>query len=303
MTARKAIIILAVATAAGGAVTAVEHRVLRGYWRRPASVVAGMKADRLQAVCRLTESDRGELEPAASVVDLAGLCGTSGLGSCVEGETILELLGKNPVPASIPGEIDRAVWPPLWKAIRTHNQSATVSGLGTPASGTVVQFTSGGRTYEWVKYSTHELEDDWYRAVQVLYAFTGNQPELVRWNSYRYEIAGLEDTPMWLLWAVNAVVVAIACVIRITEGRAAPRRRNRIWRAVGSGALLLIGSAFGLVALSGVQQHDPWLVVLLITATLMIMSGAYIAIRSGTHGTPTAVRGANLHAPETNRHA
>lgn len=286
MTVRKAIIASAVAIAAGGALTAVEHRVLRGYWRRPASVVAGMKADRLQAVCRLTESNRGELEPAAGVVDLAGLCGTSGVRSCVEGETILELLGKNPLPASI-GEIDRAVWPPLWTAVRTHNQSA---GLGTPASGTAVQFTSGGRTYEWVKYSTHELEDDWYRAVQVLYAFTGNQPELVRWSSYRYEIAGLEDTPMWLLWVVNAVVFAIACVIRTTEGRGATQRHSRIWKAVGSGALLLSGSAFGLVALSGVQQHDPWLVVLLITATLMIMSGAYIAMRSGTHGTPTRKR-------------
>jgi hypothetical protein len=206
----------------------------------------------------------------------------------VEGETILDLLGKNPVPASVPGEIDRAMWPPLWKAIRTHNRSAGVSGLGTPASGAVVQFISGGRTYQWVKYSTHELEDDWYRAVQVLYTFNGNQPELVRWNSYRYQIAGLEDMPIWLLWAFNAVVVGFPCFIPITEGRATARRRNRIWKAVGSGALLFTGSAFGLVALSGVQQHDPWLVVLLMTATLMIMSGTYIAIRSGTHGTPTA---------------
>jgi hypothetical protein len=73
MTARKASIVLAIAIAAGGALTAVEHRVLRGYWRRPASLVAGMKADQLQAVYLLTEPDRGGLEPASGVVALAGL--------------------------------------------------------------------------------------------------------------------------------------------------------------------------------------------------------------------------------------
>ena len=285
MTARKAFIVLAFAIAAGGALTAVEHRVLRGYWRRPATLVAGMKADQLQAVCQLAESDHGELEPASRVVDLAGLCGTTGLGSCVEGEAVLELLGRNPVPASVPGAIDHTVWPPLWKAIRNHNRSATVSGLGTPASGIAVQFTSGGRIYEWVRYSTHELEDDWYQSVQLLYTLRGNQPELVRWNSYRYEIAGLEDTPMWLLWVVNALVLTLPCAVRITEGGAATRRPYRILRSIGSGLLLLVGSVLGLVALSGVQQHDPWLVVLLIMATLMIGSSVFVAIRSRTRGT------------------
>src|SRR6185503_20030907 len=104
MTARESFIVLALSIAAGGALTAVEHRVLRGYWRRPRSVVAGMKADQFQEVSRLIESERGELEPDSGVVHLAGLCGSSGLGSCVEGETVLELLGKNPVPASVPSE-------------------------------------------------------------------------------------------------------------------------------------------------------------------------------------------------------
>ena len=91
---------------------------------------------------------------------------------------------------------------------------------------------------------------------------------------------------MWWLWIVNAAVFAMACMIRVADGGAAVHRRNHIWTALGGGALLLVGSAFGLVALSGVEQHDPWLVVLLLTAALMILSGAYIAIRSAAHVPP-----------------
>ena len=162
MTSRRAMIVVAVATAVGGAVTAAEHWLLRGYWGRLTSIAADMKADQLQAVCRLTESDRGELEPAAGVVDLAALCGTSGFGRCLEGQTILELLGNSPIPRSIPCAIDRGAWSTLWRAALAHNRNATGVGLGTPASGIVVRFTSGSRTYEWVNYSTHELENDWY---------------------------------------------------------------------------------------------------------------------------------------------
>jgi len=268
-----------IAIVAGGGLAVVEYRILWGYWQRPVTVISGTKADRVQAVCPLKEAGRGELVPeAGAVVDLANLCGSSGLGSCLEGETLLELFGNNAVPATIPGEIDGAVWSPLWQAVRIHNQSATASGLGTPAFGTAIQFTSAGRTFEWVKYSTHELEDDWYRVVQVLYAFTGDQPELVRWNSYRYQIAGLEDTPTWLLWIVNAVVLAIGGAYSLTGESPAMLRRNRVLKAIASGVLLFMGLAFGLVALLGVHQHDPWLVVLLITATLTLVSGAAVAL-------------------------
>lgn len=279
--------VVIVATVAGGVLTLAEHRILWGYWRRPSTIVAGMKADRVQAVSQLTESARGELEPAGVAVDLSRLCGPSGLGSCVEGSTLLELFGNDRVPTSISGEINHSLWPPLWRAVRSHNRGATAQGLGTPASGMAVEFSADGRPYMWVIYSTHELEDDWYRTVQLVYALSGSQPVLKRWSSYRYEIAGLEDTPMWLLWTVNAVVLAMAYAVRITGKHAATQRRSGILTFIGSGVLLVVGTAFGLVALSGVHQHDPWLVVFLMTAALMITCGAYIVIHARTHSTPT----------------
>jgi hypothetical protein len=131
-----------------------------------------------------------------------------------------------------------------------------------------------------VAYSTRELEDDWYRTVQLLYDLGGSQPALVRWNSYRYQIAGLEDTPMWLLWIINTVVLALAYVARDVDLSGLIAGRKRILSLTSGVALLLVGSTVILVALSDVQEHDPWLVVFLLTAILMMVSGAYIAIRS-----------------------
>jgi hypothetical protein len=272
-------LITVIAAVAGGVLTFVEHRILWGYWGQPEIIVRGMKVDRVEALSQLTESSPGELQPAAGHVDLASLCGPWGLRSCLEGKTVLALFGKNGVPNSFTGDIADAVWAGLWKAVRSHNRSATVQGLGTPASGMAVQFGSDGRTYEWVLYSTHELEDDWYQTVQVLYTVSGTEPTLVRWNAYRYQIAGLEDTPMWLVWIINGVVLGIAGASHKAAINATSRRRFLSLNSIGALVLLLIGSVFGLAALSGVHQHDPWLVVFLMTATLMIACGAYMVIQ------------------------
>jgi hypothetical protein len=272
-----------VAVLGGGGLTLVEHRILSGYWWHQTSVVAGMTSARVRAVSELTESARGELEPATSVVvDLRHLCGWDGLSSCVEGQTAETLFGEKGVPASISNQLDRAEWSTVWNAARIHNHASGVTGLGAPAYGTLMQFSHDHRNYAWLMYRTHEIEDDWHRGVQLLYAVSENHAELVRWNSYRYEIAGLEGIPMWLLWLVNSIVLAVAGGARMITIQGAPSRAVRILKPAATTVLMLLGLAFGWAALAGAARHDPWLVVLLLTAALMIASASLIGPRRGS---------------------
>ena len=184
--------------------------------------------------------------------------------SCVE-ETLSALFWANAVPPPITRQFDGSLWARVWTAIDRHSRSAGAYGLGSAASGTVIQFTSRGRTYVWVKYATHELEYDWHRAVQLLYQLNGSEPELVRSSVYRYQVAGLEDIPLWLLGILNAVV--LASVFGVQTGRGQHRRTPR-WKAIGAAVLLLAGLSVGALALYAVHQHDPWLVLLITAAVL-----------------------------------
>lgn len=260
-----------IAIVTGGALTLVEHRVLRGYWWRPGSLVADMRADRVQSIARLVEGERGELQPTTEAAeDLSDWCGPAGLQTCIEGQTLLALFGRNAVPSSTAGQLDGALWARLWSAVGAHSRSADRNGLGSPASGTAIQFTSGGRTYVWIEYSTHEVEDDWHRDVQLLYVVNGTDPDLVRSRVYRYEIAGFEDIPLWFLWGLNALLVAAVWETRLSARGTDSARPLRLARSVSVALLVLAGLGLATLTLTEIHRHDPWLVVFLITAALLL---------------------------------
>jgi hypothetical protein len=229
-----------VVVVAAAVLTIVEHRILWGYWWRARSLIADMRAEQVEAIATLAEEEaRGELRPVTGTGEgVSDWCGGAAPQSCVEGQTLLY-------------------------------------GLGSAASGTVIRFTSQGQTYVWVKYSTHELEYDWHRAVQLLYRLNGSDPELVRSSVYRYQVAGLEDTPLWVLGILNAVVLASVFAVQTRRGQPATDGPTPTWKTIGAALLLLAGLSVGALTLYVVHRHDPWLVVLLIIAALIVAPAAY----------------------------
>lgn len=257
--------------------TIVEHRLLWGYWWRAHSLVADMRAERVEVIAKLAEEEsRGELRPATGTGEgVSDWCAGAAPQSCVEGQTLLALFGANAIPPSITGQFDRVLWDRLWTEIGRHSRRAGAYGLGTPASGTVIRFTSQEQTYVWVKYSTHELGNDWHRAVQLLYRLNGSDPELVRSSVYRYQVAGFEDIPLWVLGILNAVVLASVFAVQTARSQPATHGRTPRWKTIGAAVLLLAGLSVGALTLHVVHQYDPWLVVVLIIAALLVASAAY----------------------------
>src|SRR5262249_23438775 len=138
-------------------------------------------------------------------------------------------------------------------------------------AGSTVEFSTAGRTYAWATYSTGEIENDWHRSTQVVFDMSEPVPAALRASVRRYQIAGLEDTPIWLIWSINALVLGRA--LAAASLAAAPFLVVRMVTLVGGILIAALGLALAAAGLRGVHAHDPWLVVALVTATLMCVAG------------------------------
>lgn len=263
---------LVIALSATVAITWIEYRILHGTWRPPRSIVAGTAAERIESVCALTESDRGQLVTRPRT-DLPVPC-PSPFARCVD-----ELAGiRLQAPESSDAPCAPTVWRETWAAALRHNAAARPGGLGTPASGAAIRFVAGNGTFEWVSYSTHEVENDWHYAVQLLFDVRASRPSLVRSQINRYQIAGLERTPIWLIGAVNffLIVAPVGGRLLFTQRATWVRPLGFLFGIV----LLSIGILLAAVSARWIVDHDPWLVIMLITAALST-AGAVLIVANG----------------------
>lgn len=261
---------LFVSFAFAGAIALCERRITSGGWFHPGFVSKDIQLDRLHGVSLLDTSTEGVFEPAPGSLD-SPACGTT--AACEDARAIVASITSRLGEPERLVDIDRKLWSQVWAAMlqRSLASDSPRSYLGKPAVGWAVQFEREGRTHLLVHYSTFEIEDDWHREVEALYAIDPDGLRLVHNAEFRYQISGLEDTQLWHLWLFNAMILMIGFGARAACD--STRRSSRVGGMILGIALTILGGWLCIAVLWLLVRHDAWLVVFLITAALMVTAG------------------------------
>jgi hypothetical protein len=269
---------ITIVTAIAGALAVCEQRMLSGYWFAPDSIASRVHAEHVIGFSSFVASESTARLELSTPPDPAGVCGgTLSAYTCDDGRHVAEIFSA----AHEPLRPLRTVNPRLWQVVRTQlvRDVTRDPRLDSPATGVAIEFTRNGSTFIWVQYSTGEIQHDWHRRGEALYSVNADRCRLMDQTSYRYEVAGLEGISAWHLWLLNGILLTVGGAISLRATRNQLGRVQRVATWIGGITLMVVGGTLGGSILGTIHSHDPWLVVFLITAALLVVPGAITCTR------------------------